>query len=626
MNLDLAGRGFTVGTPSEPSVAASGNLIFYTENFSTGYSTDGGLSWTTINPYRDLPSVFNGFCCDQVVIYVPQVNRFVWLLQYWADATNNAAIRMVVVSPAQLRAGNPSSWRRFDFTSGFFNQAGVGGLDQPDLAVGSRSIYMTVDQMNTAQKVTSSHVVRIGVGELLKSSMNLSWADADRPYLHPVQHVRGRAYFVQHRSTTTLRVYYWDENSNQIAWKDVDHSSIADANWTSTTPSPGGADWLNRANNSGGYRIRGATLAGRQLWLAWSAGRDATLPSGGTKNLFKQPHIDIARIDGGTLDLRGEDHIANDNHGFARPVLDTNNRGEVVMSFAWGGNKWYASQGVSFLTGRREFWASLENDADPPGSATNPHGDYGTIRANWPSSDCVLTVAVGWQNRQGVARLVTFDREGNEALCTPRPEFLEPSTLQLTCPSGLLTPSNPLFAQGSIQPPRPGVPVTVSWQAPDGTVVTHVVVTDPGSTFFDAGPVGQAGVWRLKASWPGDRTYLSAQASCSFSVSVPSPGKAASAITLQCPSDTTIQYTTISASGRIDPPHPNTPVAVTYKLLGTPTAITHNVSTDGGGTYNDSYEFDIDGHWEIQAAWSGDPTYGAAVSGVCPLTVFYRPR
>lgn len=136
----------------------------------------------------------------------------------------------------------------------------------------------------------------------------------------------------------------------------------------------------------------------------------------------------------------------------------------------------------------------------------------------------------------------------------------------------------------------------------------------------------QAGVWRLKASWQGDRTNLSAQASCSFSVSTPSPGKAPSAISIQCPSDTTIQYTTLSVSGRIDPSHPYTPVTVTYRLLGTATVVNHNVSTDGGGTYNDSYEFDIDGHWEIQATWSGDATYASAGSGVCPLTVFYRPR
>ena len=50
MNLDLGTQGLSVGTPTEPptepSVAAAGNVIFYTENWTAGYSTDGGLTWS----------------------------------------------------------------------------------------------------------------------------------------------------------------------------------------------------------------------------------------------------------------------------------------------------------------------------------------------------------------------------------------------------------------------------------------------------------------------------------------------------------------------------------------------------------------------------------------------------
>lgn len=629
MNLDLGGRGLGIGSSGEPSVAATGNTIFYTENFAAGYSLDGGINWTTINPSRDLPSVVGGFCCDQVVVYVPRVNRFVWLLQYRPDATGNAVIRMVIMSLQDLRTRKAKDWRRWDLGSSFFQQPGS-ALDQADLSVGSNALYLTVDKLNGGT-VSQSHAVRIGFGQLLRSdAMDVSMFTTDKPYLHPVQHIQQRAYFVQHRGTHTIRVYYWDEGSTQYVWRDIEHASVADANWTSITPTPGGSDWLNRTNNSGGYRIRGATLAKGVLWLAWSAGRDATQPDGAPKTLFKQPHIEIAKIRASTLGLIGDDTVANDNHAFARPALDTTPSGDVGMTFAWGGGgKWYASQGVAFLTGQRQFWASLQNDADPPGGgATDPHGDYATIRAGWPLSECLVTIAVGWQNRQAVARLVTFDRQDNPGSCTPRPEFLEPSTINLACPSGVVTTSSPTSAQGTTVPSRPSIAVTISWQAPDGTLITHTVTTDQGGAFTDAAPPGQAGTWRVKAVVAGDNRYLSAQAECSFSVTSPPPGKLASAISIQCPPgypNFTLQYTTLTITGRIEPPQINAPVTVTYAREGA-TPVAHSTTTDGSGNYTDNFTFDTPGNWTIQASWAGDATYASASSGVCPLEVDYRPR
>jgi hypothetical protein len=622
MNLDLGGRGFGVDSGAEPSIAATGDTILFTQNKTAGYSTDGGLTWKTINPFSDVPSIFGGFCCDQVVVYAPQVNKFVWVLQYWSDATGEAAIRMVVASPAQVAAGKPSTWRRYDWTSSDFLQPKL-GMDQPDLVVGANSLYMTVDKMTAAGKVNASQIVRIPLGQLGKGSINFDWYTTDRPYVHPVQHVGQRGYFVQHRSTTTLRVYYWDEGSNQIAWKDIDHASIADQNWTSITK--GGGDWLNRAANSGGYRIRGATLAGNRLWLAWTAARGVKDNKGNVTNIWKQPHIEIAKLDSGTLDLKDMDYVQNANHAFARPMLDTNSRGEVGLAFAWGGgSQWQASQGVGFLTGKREFWESLANDADQ-GDGTNPHGDYNALRAGWPHPECFLTPAVGFQGMASVAHVVTFDREGDGQLCTPRPRFREVSTLGLVCPGGIRTAADPTGVQGTIQPAQPGVPVTLTYTAPDGTVTTHTVTTDAGSRFGDAGPPGQPGTWRVAGSWPGTQGYLGDDARCSFFVSAqPPPGKSASAVTVNCPPEGLPPYATITVSGRIDPTHPNTPVTVTYGSHGTPP--THNVSTDANGNFSDSYQAGNGGTFEVQASWAGDQQYAGASSAACPVNVASNPK
>ncbi len=66
----------------EVSVAENGRTIMMTGNVWMALSEDSGATFSNINPTTIFPQDDGGLCCDQVVEYVPQIDMFVWLLQY----------------------------------------------------------------------------------------------------------------------------------------------------------------------------------------------------------------------------------------------------------------------------------------------------------------------------------------------------------------------------------------------------------------------------------------------------------------------------------------------------------------------------------------------------------------
>ena len=74
------------GLPVEPSGAQAGQVIFTTANFLAAISIDGGVTFSTIDVTTYTgpanPATDGGFCCDQVIHYLPSIDRFVWLIQY----------------------------------------------------------------------------------------------------------------------------------------------------------------------------------------------------------------------------------------------------------------------------------------------------------------------------------------------------------------------------------------------------------------------------------------------------------------------------------------------------------------------------------------------------------------
>ena len=59
-------------TIQEPTTLNLDDAVFYTGNWYAAKSTNGGATFSYINPYTFFPSVNGGFCCDQVTAYAAE--------------------------------------------------------------------------------------------------------------------------------------------------------------------------------------------------------------------------------------------------------------------------------------------------------------------------------------------------------------------------------------------------------------------------------------------------------------------------------------------------------------------------------------------------------------------------
>jgi hypothetical protein len=94
----------TAGNVGEPSVAANANVVFYTGNWYAAVSTDGVVTFQFIDPakaFRQFDPPNSHFCCDQVVQFIPQIDTFVWLLQYGPDTGDNMQ-RLAIAKTADV--------------------------------------------------------------------------------------------------------------------------------------------------------------------------------------------------------------------------------------------------------------------------------------------------------------------------------------------------------------------------------------------------------------------------------------------------------------------------------------------------------------------------------------------
>src|SRR6266545_1184811 len=79
------GTSANVGTPPDPNAARNGNVVMLSYNTRVMLSTNGGTSYTELDPTTIFPSgptndaagnpLDKGLCCDQIIRYAPQLDR-----------------------------------------------------------------------------------------------------------------------------------------------------------------------------------------------------------------------------------------------------------------------------------------------------------------------------------------------------------------------------------------------------------------------------------------------------------------------------------------------------------------------------------------------------------------------
>jgi hypothetical protein len=243
--------------PIEPSGATSatgGGVILVTTNSGVAFSVTGGKKWIGLTPGGKtglFPTAEGGFCCDQIVHYIPPpIDRFVWLMQYWGPggccSTNGPDLeRIAVASPVSIAANvaNPQkAWSFFDLTPAELS-LGTDFFDYPDLSVGDNNLFVSFDDIGKGLIVVrlSLEIIK-NVGDLSTIPFQFtSPSDGSEAYgSHLTQNPGPEIFWAGHNSNSSIRVFSWPDGSNMYSWQDIDIGSWPNnpSNLAAVTPAP----------------------------------------------------------------------------------------------------------------------------------------------------------------------------------------------------------------------------------------------------------------------------------------------------------------------------------------------------------------------------------------------------
>ena len=360
-------------TVTEPSGGTNSNgIVFASGNWFAAYSTNGGGSFTQVNPTTIFPNDAIGFCCDQIVQYVPSINRFIWLLQ------GNNGDRLASATPAAIASSGASAWTYWNLPSTLFRQPTGTGLDYPDVSVGTNALYLSWDVgfpacptgCRSGLQVSRISLAGIQAGGTITidytnpANSTMAWGS------HLTQDTGNEIFWAGHNSNSQLRVFSLAEGSNTYFWRDIGISTWPNNQLSSLTPD--NQNWLAGSGGFPGNAIIGSTRVGNQIWFAWDAGTD--------KN-FAQPHIEMVALDrANNFAKTRQVQIWNPRYAFAYPALATNAcTGEVGLSFEYGGGGNYENHVVGFWG---DFLAYITTGSDV---GTTRFGDYVSIRQAPPT-------------------------------------------------------------------------------------------------------------------------------------------------------------------------------------------------------------------------------------------------
>ncbi len=384
IGLDDAATSQQTGTVCEPTVAAAGTQIFVTGNWFASRSADGGIHWTLIDPFTELPSAAGGFCCDQLVLRCRTQKLWIWILQYSQDNHTN------VLRIAASATGAPGSWHWWDFSPGMLNPAWRKlWFDYPDLAESDGAIWLTSNVFDSKDAWKRAVVLKLSTATMLAGgTLNYRWwSTAAHGSLRFVQGARDTMYFGSQNGTSGLRVFEWKDSGSNVGYWDVTVTPWGTGPFSSK--GPGGVEWLSRCDD----RITGAWLAGGQLGFLWTSSRMPGRP---------HPFIRVARIDIAARSLVDEPDLWSPDFSLAYPAAASNSKSRVGITAFIGGGTRHPCHLVGVRDDSAGTWEIRIAKASTHGPSDGKWGDYLSIRRH--GSRPSTWVASGYTLQGGTAR------------------------------------------------------------------------------------------------------------------------------------------------------------------------------------------------------------------------------
>jgi hypothetical protein len=380
---------------NEPTVDGYDDTIVVSGNWYLRVSTDGGVSFSGVDPFELMADADAGFCCDQVVTYEPSRDLlFVLLVSIPSPATQRNTIRLFVVRG--LRSGSPVVYS-YDFTPDATLGLPAGEwFDFPKLTTGRNHVYLTANIFSPAEcllagtscNFVSSVMMRLPLDSIKDGvGFPVAFFTTAQFNLTVAEGIREVAYSATHLTTSRMRIFRWPDTSDTVlafdrripAWSDAPRSC----------PGPDGRDWCGRVDGritGAYYRDRSDGIDGKELGFMWSSAPQSVPPLLGRS----MPYVRVVRFAVAGLRLLDVPDIWNPISAVVYPYAAPNVSGGLGVSIFFGGGPAFPTHMVCIdddLNGLPPPWECAITAASTQGPNSNGWGDYVWVRPHWPRAN-----------------------------------------------------------------------------------------------------------------------------------------------------------------------------------------------------------------------------------------------
>jgi hypothetical protein len=357
------------------------NVVFYSGNVFASFSTDGGASFTFVNPFTQFDPLDGGLCCDQTVIYDPTRDLMIWQLQYFfSESTGKGSYRIAFANSASVAS---AGWCTYEFNPGDFgldlSQGGF-SLDRPEVALSSNFVWYSANIYSEPDaKFLQSVMWRIRLDPAANNCDPKTFdyfreTDTSIFSFTPVQGATDTMYWASIRTfpTGSIRIYQWPEaDGSNLSSTDVPITAWPDLR-PRLCPGPDGLNWCRVADQ----RQATGWISNGVIGFMWSASQ---MP--GT---FPYPYVHVARFTASTTPaLMDEPIIWNSGGAFIYPAVGVNDQGAIAGTLYFGGGVFFPIMTALIMDDLSpapppwEVYSFVGSDA-----GANRWGDYYSSRRN----------------------------------------------------------------------------------------------------------------------------------------------------------------------------------------------------------------------------------------------------
>jgi len=367
----------------EPAVAAAGDRVFYTANWYTATSSNGGVDFSFVNPNPGPFAAPTGerFCCDQTMAHDPGSNTIFWMQQF-IPINFNTPSTTTGTQRINVDQNADGTWDcAYDISTTLVGFATNTWFDFPDLTVSTNYLYHASNAFTFNWNWAGGYVGRYPLAELVACSTPLT-IDAFTSGNGSFRLSRGAdttMYYATHQSNASLRIWSWP-----------------DAAPSPVSPGPDGENWCGRHDS----RIQGGFVTGQTVGFLWTPSQGGSFPF---------PYMRVSTFDtGNDLASLNDIDIWSSDLAFMYPSASVNSAGQLGGTIMWGGGDTHYASCSAWMAD-----SPTAGDLVPLDHTTSIAGNFGPENGDQRSGDYTLSEVYYPDGTQFVGACFAYLNQGS---------------------------------------------------------------------------------------------------------------------------------------------------------------------------------------------------------------------